>query len=255
MKIYAVSDQHAMLDTVVPECDLLIVAGDQCPDGVGGAWGRNYPLVQAAWFADDWMAWRRKQPAKHCIVTWGNHDYCGTLQTKPIAPFTRMSTDFADEHTTLVVDALVEYEGLKIWCSPWSKQFMDWAFMKTEDALRDHLKAVPEGIDIFVTHDPPYGYGDTAPDYNTGKIEHYGSKAVLETVVRVQPTVVICGHFHDGFGVYNLDICARHGASAKDCECHAFHAVTIYNVAQAAGAASKGTLYRPQSRGAVEIVI
>lgn len=251
MKIYALSDQHAMLDTEVPECDLLIVAGDQCPDGIGGVYARTDPRQQLHWWKREWLPWRDRQPAQHCLVTWGNHDYCGMVLERD--PYER---EVNGRTTEVVVDRLVEYGGLKIWLSPWSKEFCGWAFMMPEDDLRDHLLInVPPDIDIFVTHDPPHGYGDIALDYTTGKIAHYGSKAVLETVERVKPRVVICGHFHDGFGVYNMDICEKHGSQGHGCECLTFRSTTIYNVAQAGGAASKGNLYLPQSRGAVEIIL
>jgi Icc-related predicted phosphoesterase len=238
MKICAVSDQHGILNTVVPECDLLIVAGDNCPDMIGGLWARTDPKQQLHWFHTVWMAWRYRQPAKHCIVTWGNHDYCGSL----LVGAREAALDTPD--TEIVVDRLVEHEGVKIWCSPWSKQFMHWAFMMEDHKLYKHLKAVPKGIDILVSHDPPFGYGDFAGlDIATGKRLHYGSKAVLWTVERVKPKVVISGHVHEGYGVYNLDLCEKHGAKDRDCECTQFHSVTIYNCAMAGGRASQGTLH------------
>lgn len=238
-----------MLDTDVPECDLLIVAGDLCPDIIGSIPARYDASPQANWFLREWLPWRDRQPAQHCIVTWGNHDYCGHGWRDPY------EREVGGRTTEVVVDRLVESEGLKIWCSPWSKTFFDWAWMMSEDELREHLKAVPEGIDIFVTHDAPYGYGDRALDHSGLHYGHFGSHAILETVERVKPRVVVCGHFHEGFGVYNMDICEKHGSVAKGCECLTFHSTTIYNVAQAGGAASKGNLYLPQSRGAVEIVV
>lgn len=240
MKICAVADQHGILNTIVPPCDLLIVAGDNCPDIIGRRWAQNAPEQQLHWFMETWFAWRRKQPAKHCIVTWGNHDWCGTIQKTKV--WGVQGSPASD--TTVAVDALVEYEGLKIWCSPWSKTFFDWAFMMEDYDLYKHLKQIPDDIDILVSHNPPHGYGDFAGlDITTGRRLHYGSKAVLWTIERVKPKVVISGHFHEGYGVYTIDLCAKHGANADDCECREFHAVTVYNCAMAGGRASQGTLH------------
>lgn len=235
MIIYAISDQHGTWPTI-PPCDLLIVAGDQCLDYFGGMWARDYAHLQLNWFTQTWMAWREKQPAKHCVVTWGNHDFCGELA--PASPIIEIGG-----HTTTVVDALFEYEGVKIWFSPWSRQFMDWAFMAEEEQLAEKYARIPTGIDILVSHDPPYGYGDKCPGAHNddcpvrwhtnvsadkctcGCEAHVGGHALLNTIDRVMPDVVICGHIHGGHGTYTRDI--DYLGEKHDCT----HEVTIYNVA------------------------
>lgn len=234
MKIVAIADQHGLLDAKIPECDLLIVAGDLCPDRIGPFWARDDARQQYWWFANEWLAWREAQPAEHCLVTWGNHDYCGHLQGSHIE-------NYQDGKTQVGIDALVEYKGLKIWLSPWTKQFMKWAFMKEEQDLWDkHFNRIPEGIDILVTHDPPYGYGDASPDWETKKIDHYGSVAMLKTVLRVKPKVVICGHIHDAYGTYTLT--GNNGLDLRN------EPVTIYNCAMATGRATLGTLVSADRR-------
>lgn len=233
MKVYALSDQHHHLHNVrVPECDLLLVGGDNFPDYPPGARDRvgSGPQTrrQLDYFTSEWLTWRAKQPAKNCVVCFGNHDYCGeTLHAN------KESHVKLNDATTSVVDGLVEVDGLKIWLTPWSSQFRDWAFMAEDWWLLDHYKAIPEGIDILVSHQPPKGYGDgaSAYDLSTGKMQSLGSQALLETILRVKPKVVICGHIHSGHGMYHMDICDKHGVDAKSCECHTFHQVTVYNVA------------------------
>jgi hypothetical protein len=56
---------------------LLIVAGDLCPDIIGGMSARIDPMRQVQWFKTEWMRWRRSQPVQRVLVTWGNHDYGG----------------------------------------------------------------------------------------------------------------------------------------------------------------------------------
>lgn len=221
MKIVAISDQHGYLPDI-PPCDLLIVAGDNCPDHPSEAEDRvgSGPQVerQREWFERVWMPWRQRQPAKRCLLTWGNHDYCGELLHQRCGACVEMvaADGTYDPETVAVVDSLVvDNSGLRIWLTPWSSQWKDWAFMAEEHRLSDRYRAIPTDIDILVSHQPPKGYGD-AMFYNleTMEAEHLGSEALLDTIDRVRPRVVICGHVHSGHGHYQ-----RNGVSE------------IYNVA------------------------
>jgi Icc-related predicted phosphoesterase len=73
-------------------------------------------------------------------------------------------------------------------------------------------------LDIFICHQPPYGYLDkvdnpAAPKHWQGN--HAGSKAILEFVKKKQPPYVFSAHMHEGEGktkigkseVYNLGVC------------------------------------------------
>lgn len=195
------SDQHGNFPQV-PPCDILLVAGDQCPDIFGGIPARVDPRRQVNWFMEDWLRWRRKQPAEMCYVTFGNHDYCGHTIMKT-------SHTVLDARTVAVVDGLVEVGGLKIWLTPWSSQFRDWAFMQTEERCKDLYNPIPHGLDILVSHQPMRGLCDQ----NGGMVrrindkgegvwvaEHLGSGALLDAVIAKRPKVLICGHIHGGHG-------------------------------------------------------
>lgn len=201
VKIVALSDQHGFLPPVEP-CDLLIVAGDLCPDYPGGHKERrgSGPQVQrqVEWFYDKWLPWRNGQPAKVCLFTWGNHDYCGQL-------IMRGQIEYLNSSTTAVVDAEVVVGGLRVWLTPWSSQFRDWAFMQPEDRLKDLYAPIPAGLDILVSHQPPYGYGDLSS--TDGRI---GSKALGNVIVAKKPRVVVCGHIHAGHGLSVMDVGEAH---------------------------------------------
>src|SRR4051794_34229659 len=93
-----------------------------------------------------------------------------------------------------MVDLLVTEQGLRIWMSPWSNSFMKWAWMLPPKQLESVYRQIPEGIDILVSHQPPNGSGDRYPNLQTGEYEHIGSIELVETILRVRPQLVICGH-------------------------------------------------------------
>ena len=55
---------------------------------------------------------------------------------------------------------------------------------------------IPEGIDILITHGPPFGIGDL-----TSRGENVGCQDLLEIVEKITPTVHIYGHIHEGYGI------------------------------------------------------
>lgn len=201
MLITAISDLHGTFPKV-PSCDLLIIAGDLCPDVFGGLPAKRNPVLQKQWFEWDFLQWLRKQPAEFKVITWGNHDYCGHLIPNKHYP----------KNIHVVSDGMIMIDGIKLWLTPWSNQFMDWAWMKPHAELAAVYAQIPEDVDILVSHQPPYGYGDVYPDLGTGKMEHIASSELLYTIERVKPKVVVCGHLHGGHGTY------QHGET------------TIYNV-------------------------
>ena len=72
--------------------------------------------------------------------------------------------------------------------------FGSWSFDLTEEQARPLLAGCPEGA-VLVSHSPPKGHGDT-----TGSGLAAGSVALLETIDRVNPRLVVCGHVHDSWG-------------------------------------------------------
>ncbi len=182
MRIVAISDQHAYLPSKLPAGDLLIVAGDLCPDRIGGDSAREFPERQAGWLDQTYWPWVDRMGFREHVVTFGNHDWCGE-----VLGLTSGAT----------VDAAVHVLGLSVWCSPWTPRFFDWAFMDTEKGLEQRYAEIPAGTDIIVSHGPPFGYGD-----KTFAGNHAGSMALLRAIDRVKPKLVICGHIHEGYGHY-----------------------------------------------------
>lgn len=186
MRIFAFSDQHGSLDFKLPgEADLILCAGDVCPDFFPRtAYGST---LQQKWLREKWSPFVADYTV---LATFGNHDFVQKYD--------------ASKH--FKVDELITVNDIKIWFSPWSNEFMKWSWMMHPQALREIYERIPEGIDILVSHQPPYGFGDQLPPFLRREDEdpegHIGSKELLATIDRVKPKAVICGHIHSGYGIY-----------------------------------------------------
>jgi Calcineurin-like phosphoesterase len=100
----------------------------------------------------------------------------------------------------------IELFGLELWGTPWQPWFNDWAFnarlRNSNLFLASRSSLIPADTDVVVCHGPPPGYGDHYGE--PGEDAHVGSTAMTETLERLQPRLVVCGHIHSGYGRYEL---------------------------------------------------
>jgi uncharacterized protein len=68
--------------------------------------------------------------------------------------------------------------------------FGAWSYDFTEDEAREILVKCPPKC-VLVSHSPPQGAVDVS-----SRGQHLGSVAVRETVERLSPLLVVCGHIH-----------------------------------------------------------
>lgn len=179
MKIVATSDLHGTLPTI-PQCDLLLIAGDICPV-------RNHQIYyHQEWLDKVFRRWLLEVPAKKVVAVWGNHDFIGemTPERVPELPW------------HILTDESVTIEGLRIYGTPWQRRFNNWAFNLSEPELDQKYQAIP-GCDIIVAHGPPYGYGDFVE-----RKEHVGSRAFLQRIDEIKPKLAVFGHIHSDPGTW-----------------------------------------------------
>ena len=229
MRIVAISDQHGFLPEI-PPCDLLIVAGDVCPDAFQGRVASDQPELQKAWFDREVRPWIAASPARHKLLTWGNHDWCGERcsfhSDSPEVASSESLQVLLAQSTTIPGPAA----PLNVWASTWSNQFGFWAFMREPRELTAVYDTIPAGVDILVSHQPPYGYCDEVPHYLTGRMSHQGSRELLAAIDRVKPKVVICGHIHEGHGVRTHNGTLIYNVSVVDEHYRLAHPVTIIEI-------------------------
>lgn len=162
--------------------DLLIVAGDltACDDE------KEYR---------EFHKWIDKQEYKKKLVIAGNHD--NLVQER---------FEINDIYYTYLCDSGTEFQGLKIWGSPWTKSFKGMnpkcmAFTMEDDCqIGEKFKLIPDDIGILVTHSPPYGILDAVSRWPNPTPENCGSKHLLAHVNRIRPRLHVFGHIHEGHG-------------------------------------------------------
>ena len=182
MKIIAISDTHLRHKSgsfpEIPKCDLLIHAGDFTFEG-------NVKEVREA------MDWFGSLQSGYKVCCAGNHDWL--FQRDPT-----LARSLIPPGVVYLEDNMTEIEGVKIYGSPWTPEFMNWAFnLYRGYPLRQKWDKIPDGIDILVTHGPPQSFGDYLKDG-----ESVGCADLCKAVNRIQPRIHIFGHIHNGYGRY-----------------------------------------------------
>lgn len=177
MKIVFISDTHGQHKALnLPEGDILIHSGD---------FSRSSTIEELKSFNE----WLGILPYKYKILIAGNHDL--VLERFPELSGTIITNAIYLEDSEIII------EGLKIWGSPVTPNFYDWAFMKERGLeLQEHWKKVPSKVDILITHGPPYGILDKTFDGDFA-----GCEALLEVVKKIKPKIHVFGHIHEGYGI------------------------------------------------------
>ncbi|MDI3286077.1 metallophosphatase domain-containing protein [Polyangium sp. 15x6] len=179
MRIVAVADTHLYhTQLVVPRGDVFVHAGDLC------RFGDLDELAEAA-------AWIRSLPHRYKVVVAGNHDWA-------FVHHPREARALLGKGVVYLEDSGVCIDGITFWGSPWQPAFHDWAFnLPRGEALAEKWAAIPEGIDVLITHSPPFGIGDRS----WSEVRH-GCADLMARVRQVKPRLHIFGHIHEDGGVF-----------------------------------------------------
>jgi len=190
------SDTHGR-EGQIPEnhlvpADILLHAGDFTDTGAPG---------QVARFSE----WLQAYPAQHKVVIAGNHDVTfheefyearGKNRFHRNRPFDCSKAKASLTGCTYLEDSATDVCGYHIYGSPWQPEFCDWAFnLPRGEESRKHWDAIPQSVDILMTHGPPHGIGDWT-DSNL----HAGCEELLAAIRRRAISANVVGHIHEGYG-------------------------------------------------------
>lgn len=200
-RVIAIADLHGDLPEI-PDCDLLLIAGDICPDfhrmsrarygaSRSGVVEDKGEQRQRHWLDTTFRTWLDELWTRgiQVIATWGNHDFVGEH------PF--LVPD--DLEWTLLVDDEITTHGLRIWGTPWCPNLRRWAFQINDHQNNIRCQQIPEGLDILMTHSPPFGVLDfVAPQFGS---VHVGDEWLRNEMERLRVPTMVCGHIHEERGV------------------------------------------------------
>lgn len=187
MKIISLSDTHGMHQRVtVPWGDVLIYCGDYTSH-------QSFQELQAF---NDWMS---ELPHKHKLFVAGNHDLC--FEKQPCLAKETLSS------CTVLHNESVTIEEVTFYGSSIQPVFCNWAFNIPDDKRKAYWDAMPDGIDVLITHCPPHGILDEVRSIywgGTGEqviTENVGDKLLADRVKEIEPKMHFFGHIHSARGV------------------------------------------------------
>lgn len=178
MRAVILSDTHDQLSLIkVPEADLLIHCGDATRKGTARQIHRFNEELAAL-------------PHPNKIVIPGNHDLLFDRRPKTARKLLHPSIHYLQ-------DTAVVINGLKIYGTPWvhgmgEANFNAFTLPPRSLDLSERRKAIPDDVDILVTHGPPFGILDSG----------YGCTNLRWRIEEIRPKWVVFGHVHSAYGTY-----------------------------------------------------
>jgi Icc-related predicted phosphoesterase len=191
--------------------DLLIIAGDLTANDLD---------IQYKYFCE----WVREQNYKKIIIIAGNHDNQIEKGFNPVYSFEY----FRENNITYLCDSGIEFEGLKIWGSPWTKRFVGMnphcmAFTSvSENGLKEKWDLIPNDTNILITHSPAYGILDTVANFwkSNEKVGSHSLKTRIQQMHHLR--LHVFGHIHSDYGLINSFI-KNHGCDHTYVSINAAH--------------------------------
>ncbi|MCU0389773.1 MAG: metallophosphatase domain-containing protein [Thermoflexibacter sp.] len=192
MKIVCISDTHGLHEQVsIPEGDILLHAGDISKRG------KEHEVV-------NFNHWLATLPHPHKVMIAGNHDFI--FEQNPTLAQSLIT------NAIYLNDSMIEINGLKIWGSPISPWFHDWAFnRKRGNEIKKHWDLIPAEIDILITHGPPFGILDYTASGRT-----VGCEELAKTIIKIKPKIHLFGHIHESYGIVEVNQTTFINASILD---------------------------------------
>lgn len=193
--IAATSDIHGCLEGIQEVChtrnvDVLVIAGDIEPADIFTS--------KPYWFEHKFFPLMRKLKCEVVAIP-GNHDFYLSSHYASIACNEKKNIP---ENFHLLIDEEITINGIRFYGTPWVPLIDGrWCFEGTDADIADYFSLIPDGVDVLVTHSPPFLSHkaiDQSCDFSPEHRRHFGSKSLNEAIKSKSPSIVLCGHIHSG---------------------------------------------------------
>ena len=207
------SDLHGYLPEI-NACELVLICGDIVPLSAQGS-----SRYTSRWYKRAFKTWAESLPCDKVIFIAGNHELHFPNHYeyyKKMFPNNSKVTYLCHEEYTYLGSDGKEY---RIFGTPYCQEFGNWAFMLLDSELREKYSEIPENLDILLTHDQCYGYGDILlqKDCPWATGEHIGNKPLTEAVLEKQPKYLFTAHLHSvDHNCVMINQTKRYNVSLKD---------------------------------------
>jgi len=183
LRLVLISDSHGLHNQLrLPSGDMIIHAGDVSSRGT------EEEVIE-------FLEWFGNLDYRHKVFIAGNHDFF----FENILP--EKITEMIPPSVIYLNDSGITIEGVKIWGSPITPWFFDWAFNRNRgEEIKKHWDLIPENTDILITHGPVHGILD-----DTTKGETVGCKELLKKIKKTNIKLHIFGHIHEAYGKRIVD--------------------------------------------------
>ena len=190
-KITFISDTHTKHDKIPSvylenadnAIDMIIHAGDVSSRGT------ETEII-------NFLEWYDKLPFKYKIFIPGNHDFF--FEESDNEMIIKLLSNYPS--ITYLNDSGIEIEGIKIWGSPITPYFHNWAFNRIGYEINKHWDLIPLDTNILITHGPMFGYLDLTLQGIRSGCEFLRERLPDFTDLKMH----ICGHIHEAYGEHEF---------------------------------------------------
>lgn len=179
--ITIISDTHAAHRSIkIKPCEILLVAGDY-----------SHQPTEEEFI--DFLDWIRSQHEGEVVLISGNHDrFRWKFPSVFFDLINRFKINYLEHQDACIL-------GVSIWGSPVTPPVLpglNRRFEMTEENRQRIWNSIPKGIDIIMTHGPPYGILDESQG------QRLGCPLLLNKVLEIKPKYHIFGHIHQSYGMH-----------------------------------------------------
>ena len=212
MKLCAFSDIHGFLNFTIEPSDVVCICGDIVPLRI-----QKDMVESEKWLKDVFIPWCQRLPTKLVLLVAGNHDFFIYFYADRFREWIKETNIryLLDQSFVFETEKGGKTESVTFYGTPWCHKFGLFAFMDHNDSeLYRVFSAIPNNLDILLTHDATYGISDVCTQSgfpSSGK--HIGSIALFRIVTEKQPRLHLHGHLH-----------------TSNHECEKINNTSIYNV-------------------------